>query len=207
MNPYNMSNEEALALEGWKTRNYKNLSKKDLLEYIECLEHNWAGEIKANKLLSQRLENFLNYFERCEHPELFRDICMIPEERWHERIEVPEAQRLVFKDSEEFWFNAYMQELMEKTVLSRIIEDIASYKLYTYETDYDYNDEIYDYYEPFDIGYIIDNTTKTEKLERREENEQLLKSTIQEKHFIKEDDEIEILTLEPERTYYNDEIQ
>lgn len=59
MDVYDVPNEVALKLRGWKQKadgTYKGLKKEYLIEEIRCLEHNWAGSIKANELLSWRLE-------------------------------------------------------------------------------------------------------------------------------------------------------
>ena len=45
--------------------------KKDLVEIIRMLEHNWAGSIKATELQSRRLENFYNYYKEIGNEELF----------------------------------------------------------------------------------------------------------------------------------------
>jgi len=63
MNVYDVPNEVALGLRGWKQKadgTYKGLTKEYLIDEIRCLEHNWAGAIKANELLSFRLENAVN---------------------------------------------------------------------------------------------------------------------------------------------------
>lgn len=55
---YDIRDEDALISQGWKS--YKNstlksMTKDDLIDVIRMLEHNWAGEIKANKLQTKRL--------------------------------------------------------------------------------------------------------------------------------------------------------
>ncbi len=84
MSVYDLSNYYVLAKNGWKERKtstYKSMKKKDLIDFIRCLEHNWAGELKANELLSERLKKFSDYFDAIEQPDMFRKICMVDEER------------------------------------------------------------------------------------------------------------------------------
>ena len=55
MTVYDINNEDALKSQGYKTykdSTLKSMSKNDLIEQIRILEHNWAGEIKANWLQS-----------------------------------------------------------------------------------------------------------------------------------------------------------
>ena len=50
----------------WKQKSSKTLSsykKETLIDIIRCLEHNWAGEMKANKVLQARLENVCNHLK------------------------------------------------------------------------------------------------------------------------------------------------
>ena len=52
MSIYDTKNEDALATQGYKPykdSTLKSMSKDDLIDQIRCLEHNWTGEIKANK--------------------------------------------------------------------------------------------------------------------------------------------------------------
>lgn len=64
MSPYDLSNEVVLNEYGWKCRTdstYHGFTKPQLIDVIRCLEHNWAGEIKANKVLQKRLEKVTDY--------------------------------------------------------------------------------------------------------------------------------------------------
>ncbi len=64
MSVYDLSDAVALNSLGWKpkaTATLKNCKKSDLIDIIRCLEHNWAGEIKANKLYQQRLQHVVSY--------------------------------------------------------------------------------------------------------------------------------------------------
>ncbi len=84
MSVYDLSDYYVLAKNGWKERKnstYKSMKKKDLIDFIRCLEHNWAGELKANELLSERLKKISDYFDAIEQPDMFRKICMVDEER------------------------------------------------------------------------------------------------------------------------------
>ncbi len=65
MTVYDIKNEEALKSQGYKPykdSTLKSMSKDDLIDLIKILEHNWAGEIKANWLQSYRLQWLLNAF-------------------------------------------------------------------------------------------------------------------------------------------------
>lgn len=58
MNVFDYNNEDVLKSQGWipyKDSTLKSMTKDELIEYIRCLEHNWAGEIKACWLQSHRL--------------------------------------------------------------------------------------------------------------------------------------------------------
>ena len=65
MTVYDINNEDALKSQGYKVykdSTLKSMSKNDLIEQIRILEHNWAGEIKANWLQSYRLQWLFNAF-------------------------------------------------------------------------------------------------------------------------------------------------
>ena len=64
---YDTKDEDALAYQGWKSykdSTLRSMSKKDLIEIIRMLEHNWAGEIKACWLQSNRLKFTDEIFEK-----------------------------------------------------------------------------------------------------------------------------------------------
>ena len=66
MTVYDINNEDALKSQGYKIykdSTLKSMSKNDLIEQIRILEHNWAGEIKANWLQSYRLQFTNEIFE------------------------------------------------------------------------------------------------------------------------------------------------
>lgn len=63
---YDTKDEDALATQGYKPykdSTLKSMSKDDLIDQIRCLEHNWAGEIKACWLQSNRLAFTEQIFE------------------------------------------------------------------------------------------------------------------------------------------------
>ena len=65
MTVYDIKNEEVLKSQGYKPykdSTLKSMSKNDLIDLIRILEHNWAGEIKANWLQSYRLQWLFNAF-------------------------------------------------------------------------------------------------------------------------------------------------
>lgn len=76
-NIYDLDDYYVLEQNGWEIPNNSTLKgtlKKELIEIIRCLEHNWAVEIKANMLLSKRLENFYNYYKEKGQDKLFNEI-------------------------------------------------------------------------------------------------------------------------------------
>lgn len=84
MSVYDLDDYKVLKDNGWKSRTrgaYQQIKKDDLIDTIYCLEHNWAGEMKANKLLGERLKKFNDYFNAVGQPDMFRKICMVDEER------------------------------------------------------------------------------------------------------------------------------
>ena len=73
-NIYDLEDYYVLEQDGWKLPQNHTLmqyKKKDLVEIIRMLEHNWAGSIKATELQSRRLENFYNYYKEIGNEELF----------------------------------------------------------------------------------------------------------------------------------------
>ncbi|MBQ3474563.1 MAG: hypothetical protein IJH20_00105 [Bacilli bacterium] len=65
MTVYDIKNEEVLKSQGYrpyKDSTLKSMPKDDLIDLIRILEHNWAGEIKANWLQSYRLQWLFNAF-------------------------------------------------------------------------------------------------------------------------------------------------
>ncbi len=63
----NLNEDAYLNQKGYKRRTestLKSYSKKDLIDIIRCLEHNWAGEIWGNNLLSKRLQNVSEYLQQ-----------------------------------------------------------------------------------------------------------------------------------------------
>lgn len=104
MSVYDLDNYKVLKDNGWKSRTrcaYQQIKKDDLIDTIYCLEHNWAGEMKANKLLSERLKKFSDYFNAIGQPDMFRKICMVDEER-HQEDEWLECKTL---DDRFFYMN------------------------------------------------------------------------------------------------------
>ena len=104
MSVYDLADYKVLKDNGWKSRTrcaYQQIKKDDLIDTIYCLEHNWAGEIKANKLLSERLKKFSDYFNAIGQPDMFRKICMVDEER-HQEDEWLECKTL---DDRFFYMN------------------------------------------------------------------------------------------------------
>ena len=73
-NVYDLSDYYVLEQNGWHLPSEHTLSgykKTELIGIIRMLEHNWAGEIKANMLQNKRLENFYNYYKEKGNEELF----------------------------------------------------------------------------------------------------------------------------------------
>ena len=76
-NVYDLDDYYILEQNGWKLatdntiRNYK---KEELIGIIRMLEHNRAGELKANMLQNKRLENFYDYYKKIGKSELFSQI-------------------------------------------------------------------------------------------------------------------------------------
>lgn len=73
-NIYDLDDYYVLEQNGWKlpsNNTLKKYKKIDLLEIIRMLEHNWAGELKANMLQNKRLENFYDYYKEKGNEELF----------------------------------------------------------------------------------------------------------------------------------------
>lgn len=73
-NIYDLEDYYVLEQDGWKLLQNNTLmqyKKKDLVEIIRMLEHNWAGSIKATELQSRRLENFYKYYKEIGNEDLF----------------------------------------------------------------------------------------------------------------------------------------
>lgn len=73
---YDIPDEVVLKQLGWEPKADSTLmsyKKEDLIEEIRCLEHNWAGEIKAVLVYQQRLENALAYFQDIGKKEEFME--------------------------------------------------------------------------------------------------------------------------------------
>lgn len=71
---YDLDDYYVLEQKGWKLPTNATLSgykKTELLDIIRCLEHNWAGSIKATELQSRRLENFYKYYKEICNEDLF----------------------------------------------------------------------------------------------------------------------------------------
>jgi len=76
-NVYDLDDYYVLEQNGWKlpsNNTLKGYKKQQLIEIVRMLEHNWAGEIKANMLQNKRLENFYNYYKEKGQEELFSKI-------------------------------------------------------------------------------------------------------------------------------------
>ena len=73
-NVYDLDDYYILEQNGWKLPKnitLKSYKKDELIGIIRMLEHNWSGEIKANKLQDKRLENFYNYYKSIGNEEIF----------------------------------------------------------------------------------------------------------------------------------------
>lgn len=78
-NIYDLDDYYVLENEGWKLPQDQTLisghyKKKDLVEIIRMLEHNWSGAIKQNMLQNARLENFYNYYKKIGQEEFFSNL-------------------------------------------------------------------------------------------------------------------------------------
>ena len=172
MSIYDGKNEDALKTQGWrsyKDSTLKSMSKDDLIDQIRCLEHNWAEEIKANKLLSYRLKCFLDVLEKNGHPEKFNQICALPGEYGYQQDDLELNLDLFCKGRDDYWYNSYLGAMRELKVYKEAIKDIKSYNPCYYELDYDWDEEPIDNYQSLDIDYIIENIRETMKIDREEE--------------------------------------
>ena len=85
MTPYDIGDYTVLRRNGWKERQtstYLGYKKNHLIDVIRCLEHNWAGALKGNEVLTQRLEKCYEYFKsQGMAVEEFNEIIKLPCER------------------------------------------------------------------------------------------------------------------------------
>lgn len=61
MSVYDLSDYYILAKNGWRKKEnsiYKSKKKEDLIDYINMLEHNWAGSLKINELLTKKIQKY-----------------------------------------------------------------------------------------------------------------------------------------------------
>lgn len=172
MNIYDTKDEDALTTQGYKpykTSTLKSMSKDDLIDQIRCLEHNWAGEIKANKLLSYRLKCFLDVLERNGHPEKFNQICALPGEYGYRQDDLEPNLDFFWEGRDDYWYNSYLRAIRELKVYKEAIKEIKSYNPCYYEMDYDWDEEPIDNYQSLDVDYIIENIRETMRIDREEE--------------------------------------
>lgn len=76
-NVYDLDDYYILEQNGWKLASNSTMThykKEELIGIIRMLEHNWAGELKANMLQTKRLGNFYNYYKNIGKSELFTQI-------------------------------------------------------------------------------------------------------------------------------------
>lgn len=122
---YDAENKDALATQGYKQykdNTLKSMSKDDLIDQIRILEHNWAGEIKSNKLLSYRLKCFLDVLDKNGHPEKFSQICALPGEYSYIQALMNIAERRLCMCADPIT-REYMEALVEE--IRKHDEDIA----------------------------------------------------------------------------------
>lgn len=196
---YDIPNKDALASEGWKSRKYENFTKKELIDFIECLEHNWAMEIKANRVLQIRLGLVYEYLKEAGHPEMFSEIVSFPSEVGYKRKDknLYEIDNLI-NDKDDYWYRNWIKAQRDIKVLKDIIDDIKSYtNLYLHDLDYSYDDEPIDNYVKFDVDYIIKNILENFKIDEDDFNESLYK--ISGKNLIYDD------MVYPDEDFYEDE--
>lgn len=61
MSVYDLSDYYILAKNGWRKKEnsiYKSKKKEDLIDYINMLEHSWAGSLKINELLTKKIQKY-----------------------------------------------------------------------------------------------------------------------------------------------------
>lgn len=161
---YDAGNEDALATQGYKPykdTTLKSMSKDDLIDQIRCLEHNWAGEIKANKLLSYRLKCFLDVLDKNGHPEKFSQICALPGEYGYSQEESEPNLNLFCEGRDDYWYNSWLYAQRKIRGLKNGIKDIKTYKPKYYDKD------LAEWFD-LDIDYLINNSLSIEDLEERE---------------------------------------
>ena len=213
MSIYDAKNEDALKTQGWKSykdSTLKSMSKDDLIDQIRCLEHNWAGEIKANKLLSYRLKCFLDVLEKNGHPEKFNQICALPGEYGYRQDDLEPNLSLFCEGRDDYWYNSYLRAMRELKVYKEAIKDIKSYNPCYYELDYDWDEEPIDNYQSLDIDYIIENIRETMKIDRDEENKNFFgiwdlneMSYFTEEEQKAEEEVIKKMAVEPKDNFYD----
>lgn len=161
---YDTENKDALATQGYKPykdSTLKSMSKDDLIDQIRCLEHNWAGEIKANKLLSYRLKCFFDILEKTGHPELFGQICSLPGEVGYQQESFQPNLDLFCEGREEYWYNSWLYAQRKLRGLKNGIKDIKTYNPKYYDKD------LAEWFD-LDIDYLINNSLSIEDLEEKE---------------------------------------
>lgn len=213
MSIYDAKNEDALKTQGWKSykdSTLKSMNKDDLINQIRCLEHNWAGEIKANKLLSYRLKCFLDVLEKNGHPEKFNQICALPGEYGYRQDDLEPNLDLFCEGRDDYWYNSYLRAMRELKVYKEAIKDIESYSPCYYELDYDWDEEPIDNYQSLDIDYIIENVRENMKIDRDEENKKLfgIWDLNEMNYFTKEEQKaeeeiIKKMAVEPKDNFYD----
>ena len=155
---YDAKNEEALATQGYKpykNSTLKSMSKDNLINQIRILEHNWAGEIKANKLLSYRLKCFLDVLNKNGHPELFGQICSLPGEADYEQEQIEPNLDLFCEGREQYWYNSWLYSQRKIRGLKNGIKDIKTYNPKYYDKD------LAEWFD-LDIDYLINNSLSIE---------------------------------------------
>ena len=161
---YDAGNEDALATQGYKPykdATLKSMSKDDLIDQIRCLEHNWAGEIKANKLLSYRLKCFLDVLDKNGHPEKFSQICALPGEYGYSQEKSEPNLNLFCEGRDDYWYNSWLCAQRKIRGLKNGIKDIKTYNPKYYDKD------LAEWFD-LDIDYLINNSLSIEDLEERE---------------------------------------
>ena len=162
---YDAENKDALATQGYKPykdNTLKSMSKDDLIDQIRILEHNWAGEIKSNKLLSYRLKCFLDVLDKNGHPEKFSQICALPGEYSYIQEKSEPNLNLFCEGRDDYWYNSWLCAQREIRGLKNGIKDIKTYNPKYYDKD------LAEWFD-LDIDYLINNSLSIENLEKKEE--------------------------------------
>ena len=165
MSIYDAKNEDVLKTQGWKSykdSTLKSMNKNDLIDQIRYLEHNWAEEIKANKLLSYRLKCFLDVLEKNGHPEKFNQICALPGEYGYQQEKSEPNLNLFCEGRDDYWYNSWLCAQREIRGLKNGIKDIKTYNPKYYDKD------LAEWLD-LDIDYLINNSLSIENLEKKEE--------------------------------------